>query len=81
MSATIAEIIATLKEQTRVTSIVVSHDRELALNIADRVGILMKGSLISLGEPGPLRQPTDPVIAEFLYPKIDIKNPRYKKAQ
>jgi phospholipid/cholesterol/gamma-HCH transport system ATP-binding protein len=81
MSATIAEIIATLKEQTRVTSIVVSHDRELALNIADRVGILMKGSLIYLGEPGPLRQPTDPVIAEFLYPKIDIKNPRYKKAQ
>jgi phospholipid/cholesterol/gamma-HCH transport system ATP-binding protein len=81
MSATIAEIIATLKEQTHVTSIVVSHDRELALNIADRVGILMNGRLISLGEPGALRQPTDPVIAEFLYPRIDLKNPRFKKAQ
>ncbi|MEO5961298.1 MAG: ATP-binding cassette domain-containing protein, partial [Opitutaceae bacterium] len=34
MSATIAEIIATLKEQYHVTTIVVSHDRELALNIA-----------------------------------------------
>ena len=81
MSATIAEIIATLKEQTRVTSIVVSHDRELALNIADRVGILMAGRLIHVGPPGPLRQPADPVISEFLYPKIDISNPRYKRAQ
>jgi phospholipid/cholesterol/gamma-HCH transport system ATP-binding protein len=79
MSATIAEIIATLKEQTHVTSIVVSHDRELALNIADRVGILMAGRLISIGLPAALRQPEDPVIAEFLYPKIDIKDPRYKR--
>jgi phospholipid/cholesterol/gamma-HCH transport system ATP-binding protein len=81
MSATIAEIIATLKEQTHVTSIVVSHDRDLALNIADRVGILMNGELISLGLPGALRQPENPVIAEFLYPKIDIRNPRYKRTQ
>ena len=79
MAATISEIIATLKEQTHVTSIVVSHDRELALNIADRVGILMGGRLISVGLPGALRQPADPVIAEFLYPKIDIKDPRYKR--
>jgi phospholipid/cholesterol/gamma-HCH transport system ATP-binding protein len=78
MSATIAEIIATLKEQTHVTSIVVSHDRELALNIADRVGILMEGKLISVGLPGALRKPEDPVIAEFLYPRIDIQHPRYK---
>jgi phospholipid/cholesterol/gamma-HCH transport system ATP-binding protein len=81
MSATIAEIIATLKEQTHVTSIVVSHDRDLALNIADRVGILMDGRLIHVGLPGPLREPKDPAIAEFLYPKIDIQNPRYKKTQ
>jgi phospholipid/cholesterol/gamma-HCH transport system ATP-binding protein len=79
MSATIAEIIATLKDETRVTSIVVSHDRDLALNIADRVGILMDGKLIHLGPPADLRQPQDPKIAEFLYPKIDIHNPRYKK--
>jgi phospholipid/cholesterol/gamma-HCH transport system ATP-binding protein len=81
MSATIAEIIATLKQQTHVTSIVVSHDRELALNIADRVGILMNGKLIHVGLPGPLREPEDPVIAEFLYPKIDLANPRYKRTQ
>jgi phospholipid/cholesterol/gamma-HCH transport system ATP-binding protein len=81
MSATIAEIIATLKDEYHVTSIVVSHDRELALGIADRVGILMRGELVSLGTPAELRTPKDPRVAEFLYPKIDLKNPRFKKLE
>lgn len=78
MSATIAEIIATLKEQYRVTTIVVSHDRDLALNIADRVGILMGGQLLFLGPAADLRHPTDARVADFLNPKIDLKNPRFK---
>ncbi len=77
-SATISEIIATLKEEYHVTTIVVSHDRQLALGIADRVGILMDGELISLGPPTDLHSPKDPRIAEFLDPKIDLKNPRFK---
>jgi phospholipid/cholesterol/gamma-HCH transport system ATP-binding protein len=81
MSATISEIIATLKEQYHVTTIVVSHDRELALNIADRVGILMGGRLIHNGPPASLRNSTDPQITDFLNPKIDLANPRFKKLE
>lgn len=81
MSATIAEIIATLKDEYHVTSIVVSHDRELALGIADRVGILMGGELVSLSTPDELRATQDPRVAEFLNPKIDLKNPRFKKLE
>src|SRR3954471_2300893 len=81
MSATIAEIIATLKEQYHVTTIVVSHDRDLALGIADRVGILMGGSLLFLGPPAELRQPKDPRIVDFLNPKIDLENPRFKQLE
>ena len=81
MAATISEIIATLKDEYHVTSIVVSHDRELALGIADRVGILMGGELVSLGTPADLRTPADPRVAEFLYPKIDLKNPRFKQLE
>ena len=81
MAATISEIIATLKDEYHVTSIVVSHDRELALGIADRVGILMGGALVSLGTPADLRTPADPRVAEFLYPKIDLKNPRFKRLE
>jgi phospholipid/cholesterol/gamma-HCH transport system ATP-binding protein len=81
MAATISEIIATVKDQYKVTTIVVSHDRDLALNIADRVGILMGGKLIFLGPPADLRNPTDPQIADFLSPKIDIQHPRFKKLE
>jgi phospholipid/cholesterol/gamma-HCH transport system ATP-binding protein len=81
MSATISEIIALLKDEYHVTSLVVTHDRDLALNIADRVGILMDGRLIFLGTPAELRQPTDEKVNSFLNPKIDLKNPRYKKLE
>ena len=81
MSATIIEIIATLEEQYHVTSIVVTHDRDLALAIGDRVGILMGGELVSLGSPADLRTPQDPRVADFLNPKIDLKNPRFKQLE
>lgn len=81
MSATISEIIATLKEQYHVTTIVVSHDRDLALNIADRVGILMNGELLFLGPPADLRTPKDARVADFLNPQIDLKNPRFKQLE
>lgn len=81
MGATISEIIATLREQYHVTTIVVSHDRDLALNIADRVGILMGGQLVSLGPPAELRNPADSRVADFLNPKIDLQNPRFKQLE
>jgi phospholipid/cholesterol/gamma-HCH transport system ATP-binding protein len=81
MSATISEIIATLKNEYSVTSIVVTHDRALALTISNRVGLLMDGELISLGTPQDLKQSQDHRIVDFLNPKIDIKNPRFKKLE
>ena len=77
MGATITEIIATLKTEFNVTSIVVSHDRDLALTISDRVALLMKGELRALCTPAELRQVEDPAVKDFLNPTIDLKNPRY----
>jgi len=81
MGATISEIIATLKQEYSVTSIVVTHDRELALTISSRVGILMAGRLMSLGLPEDLRKSRDPRIIDFLNPKIDIEHPRFKELE
>ena len=81
MSATISEIIATLKQEFQVTSIVVSHDRDLAFTIADRVAILMKGSLRTVSTATELRGVTDPDVVDFLNPQIDLKNPRYQKLE
>ncbi|HVW21742.1 MAG TPA: ATP-binding cassette domain-containing protein [Opitutaceae bacterium] len=81
MAATISEIIASVKDQFQVTTIVVSHDRDLAMNIAGRVGILMNGELIHVGPPASLRETADARIKEFLNPKIDLKNPRFKELE
>jgi len=74
----ISEIIGTLKNEYSVTSIVVTHDRDLALTIGHRVGILIAGKLIFLGEPAELRKSQDHRIVDFLNPKIDILHPRFK---
>lgn len=79
MGATISEIIATLREEMGVTSIVVSHDRDLSLTIADRVAILMDGELLTVDTPENVRKSDQPAINDFLNPVIDLKNPRFKK--
>jgi phospholipid/cholesterol/gamma-HCH transport system ATP-binding protein len=81
MAATIAEIIATLKEQFTVTTIVVTHDRDLALTIADRVAVIHQGRVRAVEKPADLRRTQDPVIADFLNPQIDVRNPRFKQLE
>lgn len=78
-AANISEIIGTLKEEFSVTSVVVSHDRDLALGIADRVGLLMGGKLVALATPDELQASTDPQVADFMHPKIDMQDPRFRK--
>ena len=81
MSATITEIIATLREHTAVTTIVVTHDRSLAFSIADRIAIIMDGRICAIGKPAEIKESKDPAIANFLNPVIDLKNPRFKQLE
>jgi phospholipid/cholesterol/gamma-HCH transport system ATP-binding protein len=81
LGATIIEIIATLREHTAVTSLVVTHDRSLALSIADRVAIIMDGRIRAVGVPEDFKRTTDPVITNFLSPLIDLKHPRFKQLE
>ncbi len=81
MGATISEIIATLRQHISVTTIVITHDRDLALTIADRVAILMRGHLVSITTPAELRQLRNPEVQDFLNPKIDLEKPRFKQLE
>lgn len=81
MSATISEIIATLREQTAVTTIVVTHDRSLALGIADRIAIIMDGRIRAIGRPDEIKHSSDSAISNFLNPVIDLKHPRFKQLE
>jgi phospholipid/cholesterol/gamma-HCH transport system ATP-binding protein len=81
MSATITEVIATLRHTTSVTSIVVTHDRDLALTIADRVAILFGGRIHAVETPDGIRDSRDPLIRDFLHPEINLEHPRFKQLE
>ncbi len=65
-SVTIAEEIVDLNERIQVTSLVVSHDRELAFGVADRLAVLCDGAIRTIGTPAEVRASTDPGVRNFL---------------
>ncbi len=62
----IGEEILKLKHRIGVTSLVVSHDRDLAFGIADRIAFITEGRIMSIATPEEMRRSTDPVIKKFL---------------
>ena len=62
----IGEEILHLQQHTRVTSVVVSHDRNLAFGVADRIALMHEGNILFIGPPEELRRQPDPVIQKFL---------------
>lgn len=65
-SVVIAEEIVALNQRTRVTSLVVSHDRTLAFGIADRIAVILDGRIVSMGTPEEVRRAPDPGVQQFL---------------
>lgn len=63
----IGEEILNLKRRVHVTSIVVTHDRDLAFGIADRIAMMHEGELIALGSPAEMQRSKHPVIHRFLH--------------
>ena len=66
MAVTIGEEIVDLNLRIHVTSIVVSHDRDLAFGIADRVAIIHEGQILTVGLPEEVKNNPNPLIQEFL---------------
>jgi len=62
----IGEEILNLKHRIHVTSLVVSHDRDLAFGVADRIAMMFDGELRAIGTPDEIRSHTDPLIHKFL---------------
>lgn len=70
-SVTIGREIHGLNRRLGVTSIVVTHDRDLACGIAHRVAFMYEGLVRFLGTPAELRACADPVVREFLTVDFD----------
>ena len=68
----IGEEILKLQKRICVTSLVVSHDRDLAFGIADRIAFNSEGRILAVGTPDEMKQSKDPAIQKFL--KADMKS-------
>ncbi|MDB6024109.1 MAG: transporter related [Verrucomicrobiales bacterium] len=73
MSVTVGEEIVALNHRIHATSIVVSHDRELAFGIADRMAIIFDGEIIFIGKPDEVKKHSDPRIKEFIHAEHQFK--------
>jgi phospholipid/cholesterol/gamma-HCH transport system ATP-binding protein len=76
-SVVIGEEILHLKQRTGVTSVVVSHDRDLAFGVADRIAVINDGRIITIGTPDEVKQFNDPLVQKFLH--ADLKREAQSK--
>jgi phospholipid/cholesterol/gamma-HCH transport system ATP-binding protein len=68
----IGEEILTLNRRIHVTSLVVSHDRDLAFGVASRIAVIHEGRILAIGTPDEVKRQTDPVIQKFLHADFNM---------
>src|SRR5271170_969960 len=59
-SVMVGNEILKLNRRTHVTTLVVSHDRELAFGVADRIAVIVDGVIVTIGTPAEVKQFNDP---------------------
>jgi len=73
----IGEEILNLQRCIHVTSLVVSHDRDLAFGVADRIAVINEGRILTIGTPEEVKRFDDPLVQNFL--RADFKRePQFK---
>ncbi|MGA2179922.1 MAG: ATP-binding cassette domain-containing protein [Verrucomicrobiota bacterium] len=70
-SVVIGEEILHLQQRIHVTSLVVSHDRDLAFGVADRIAVINEGRILTIGTPDEVKRYNDPLVQNFL--RADFK--------
>jgi phospholipid/cholesterol/gamma-HCH transport system ATP-binding protein len=63
----IGEEILKLQQRIQVTSLVVSHDRDLAFGVADRIAVINEGRILTIGTPDEVKRFDDPLVQNFLH--------------
>ncbi len=66
VALTVGREILRLNRQTQATTVVVTHDRDLAFGIAHRVAFLAEGRIQAVGTPSEMRANPLPLLQQFL---------------
>ena len=66
-SVLIGKEILALNRRIKVTSLVVSHDRDLAFGVADRIALIADGKIVTVGTPDEVKNFNDPRVQNFLH--------------
>lgn len=66
MGDIINDLIITLRDRLKVTSVVVTHDMRSAYKVADRIAMLYNGGIIEVGTPDEIRNSKNPVVQQFI---------------
>ncbi len=74
----ISNLIAELRNQLGVTSVVVSHDLRTVFTVCDRVGYVEEGQLLETGPPGSLAESSNEAVRDFVigHPPEEPLDPR-----
>ena len=62
----LGDLIAKLKHQLKLTSVVVTHDMRLAQKLADRIVFLHEAKVVFFGTPQEMEQSSDDIVRQFL---------------
>ncbi|MDP2479391.1 MAG: ATP-binding cassette domain-containing protein [Candidatus Palauibacterales bacterium] len=65
-AAVVNDLIARLKEEIGLTSVVVTHDVESAFFLGDRIALLAEGKIQALGTPEDMKNSENPAVQRFL---------------
>lgn len=67
----INKLIARVSDETNSTAVIVTHDVESAFFLGDRIVLLADGRVQAAGTPDEMRHSADPVVQNFLHPKLE----------
>jgi len=65
-SDVINDLIISMQEKLKVTSIAVTHDMVSAYKVADRIAMLYRGQIVGIGTPDEIQKTQNPVIRQFV---------------
>lgn len=66
MSVAIDNLIMSMQQVLKITSIVISHDIESAFRVADQIAMIDKGRIIECADPVSFRQSKNPIVQAFI---------------